>query len=77
MNIKITASFKDLIRVNPFMHNVVKWRKIILKSCGVHTARFLKYVWPLYNIMHESVKHPLFLNNGHKNLQKVLELVNS
>ena len=25
------------------------------KSCGV-TARFLKYVWPFYNIMHERVK---------------------
>ena len=24
--------------------------------CGVHNARFLKYVWPFYNIMHERVK---------------------
>ena len=39
------------------MHNVVKWPKILLKSCGVHTPRFLKYVWPFYNIMHESVKY--------------------
>ena len=31
---------------NPFMHNVVK--------C-VNMARFLKYVWPFYNIMHEKV----------------------
>ena len=22
----------------------------------VHTSRFLKYVWPFYNIMHEMVK---------------------
>ena len=22
--------------VNPFMHNVVKWPNILLKSCGVH-----------------------------------------
>ena len=27
------------------------------KSCGVYTARFLKYVWPFYNTMHERVKH--------------------
>ena len=25
---------------NPFMHNVVKWPNILLKSCGVHNARF-------------------------------------
>ena len=25
----------------------------LLTLCGVHTARFLKYVWPFYNIMHE------------------------
>ena len=29
--------------------------KYTLKSCGVNTARFLKYVWPFYNIMHERV----------------------
>ena len=39
------------------MHNVVKWPSILQKSCGVHTARFLKYVWPFYNIMHERVKY--------------------
>ena len=30
--------------------------KYTLKSCGVNTARFLKYVWPFYNMMHERVK---------------------
>ena len=39
--------------LNPSMHNAVKWPNIL---CGVHTARFLKYVWPFYNIMHERVK---------------------
>ena len=54
------SDFKDMklfiswILVNPFMHNV-KWPNILLKSCGVHTARFSKYVWPFYNIMHERV----------------------
>ena len=43
------------IKLNPFMHNVVKWPNILQKSCDVHTARFLKYVWPFYNI-HERVK---------------------
>ena len=47
----------DII-INPFMHNVVKWPNILLKSCGVHTAKFLKYVWPFYNIIHERVKYP-------------------
>ena len=42
-------------QLNYFMHNVVKWANIFLKSCGVHTARFLKYVWPFYKIMHERV----------------------
>ena len=37
------------------MH-VVKWPSILLKSWGVNTARFLKYVSPFYNIMHERVK---------------------
>ena len=26
------------------------------KSCGVNTARFLKYLWPFSNTMHEGVK---------------------
>ena len=38
------------------MHNVVKWPNTLLKSCGVYIARFLKYVWPFYNIMHEGMK---------------------
>ena len=29
---------------------------ILLKSCGIHTARFLNYVWPLSKIMNERVK---------------------
>ena len=37
------------------MYNVVKWSSILQKSCSVYTARFLKYVWPFYNIMHERV----------------------
>ena len=27
-------------KLNPLLHNVEKWPNIILKSCGVHTARF-------------------------------------
>ena len=41
--------------INPFMDIVVKWPDILQKSCVVNTARFLKYVWPFYNIMHEKV----------------------
>ena len=39
------------------MHSIVKWPNIIEKSCSVNTAKFLKYVWPFYNIMHERVKN--------------------
>ena len=39
---------------NPFIHNG-KWPNILLKSCGVNTARFLKYIWSFYN-MHERFK---------------------
>ena len=41
---------------NPFMHNLAKWPNILLKSCGVNTPRFLKYVWEFYNIMHQRDK---------------------
>ena len=40
---------------NPFMCNAVTWPNILLKSCGVNTARFLKCVWPFCNIMHQRV----------------------
>ena len=42
--------------LNPFMHYVEKWSKILEKSCGVNTARSLKNIRPFFNIMHESVK---------------------
>ena len=41
--------------VNPFIHNVEKWPNILLKSFLVNTARFLKYIWPFFNIMNERV----------------------
>ena len=34
-----------------------KGKKYFKKYCGVKIARFLKYVWPLFNIIHEKVKH--------------------
>ena len=40
---------------NLFMHDVEKWPTVLLKFCIVHTARFLMYVWPFFNI-HERVK---------------------
>ena len=30
--------------------------KYALTTYGVNTAKFLKYVWPFFNIMHEGVK---------------------
>ena len=29
--------------VNPIRYNVEKWQNVLLKYCGVDTARFLKY----------------------------------
>ena len=43
------------VGINPFMHKIIKWPNILKKSCSVYTARFLKYVGPFYNIMHERV----------------------
>ena len=36
--------------------------KHTLKSCGVNTARFLKYVWPFFNIMYKNV-HGSFITH--------------
>ena len=33
---------------NPLFHNVEKWPNILYKSCGFHTARFLKYAWQFF-----------------------------
>ena len=40
--------------INPFMY-IKKWPNILLKSCGVDTAIFLKYIWPFFNIMHKKI----------------------
>ena len=58
MTEQIPPGVKQLFLIalfSSFMHNVVKWPNILYKSCGVHTATFLKYVCPFYNIMHERV----------------------
>ena len=47
-----------------FLHNVEEWPNIILKSCDVNTAKFLKYVRPFLNVMHETIKRTkIFLVN--------------
>ena len=51
------------VNVNPFMHNVVKWPNILKKFCTVHTARFLKYVWPFYNMQKKAKLHQLIKRN--------------
>ena len=39
------------------MYNIKKWPNTLQKSCGVNSAKFLKYIWPFSNIMHEKVKN--------------------
>ena len=43
--------------------------KHTLKSCGLNTARFLKHVWPFFNIMKERVKSTIKLNISLMNLR--------
>ena len=48
------ADFENVLtNFNLFVHNIKKWSNMLQKSCGVHTARFLKYVWPFFKIMDE------------------------
>ena len=54
LNQNLKYCFK--VNFNPFMHNVVKWPNILKKICGVNTARFLKYVWPFYDIFMKGLK---------------------
>ena len=54
---------------NSLFHNVEKWPNILLKSCGVHTARFLKYVWPFFNIFQQRLWHRCFAVNFAKFLR--------
>ena len=58
---KIDLEDPDILKdFNAFMHNIVKWPNILQNSYGANTARFLKYVWPIYN-MHERVNKILFI----------------
>ena len=38
------------------MQNIEKRPSILQKSCGVNAAKFLKYVWPFFNIILERVQ---------------------
>ena len=35
------------------MYDVAEWLKMLLKSCGVNTAKIWKYVWKFLNVMNE------------------------
>ena len=61
--------YYGLESVNPFIHNIVKWPNILLKSCGLNTANFLKYVWPFYNIMHERVNRKIEMSKTNVSIE--------
>ena len=42
----VEAGYSPLF--HPFMHNVEKWPNILEKSCGVHTSKSFKYIWPFF-----------------------------
>ena len=41
-----------------------EWSNIHLKSCDVCTVRFLKSVWPFFNIVQESVNSKFGMGTG-------------
>ena len=42
------------------MHIVEKWSNMLETFCGVNAARFVKYIWPFINIIHEKVNKKLY-----------------
>ena len=42
----VEAGYSPLF--HPFIHNVEKWPNILEKSCGVHTSKSFKYIWPFF-----------------------------
>ena len=57
LNIRI---YYDPYTPNSFINYVEKWQNVLLKFCGVNTARLLKYDWQFFNIMHERVNNLTF-----------------
>ena len=56
------------------MYNVEKWSNILLKSCSVNPARFLKYVCPIFNIMYERVKSDYYkLRNSKSTVNTIIK----
>ena len=53
------------------MHNVEKFAKHILKSCGVNTACLVKYVWSFFYVTHERVKGFLLKMKNQIDTQKI------
>ena len=62
-----------LITFNTFMLDVKKRLNILWKSCGVNTVRFLKYLRPFFNFMHEMVKMSRRSHWGLNNIFQVLQ----
>ena len=54
------ASMRFLIKFNPFMYNFY-----------VHTTRFLRYVWPFFNIKHEKLKAFLGERSSPENMLQI------
>ena len=57
---------KNEILLTSFMYNVDKWPNILLKSCGIHTARFLMYFWLFFNIMYEGLDGAVLFERANK-----------
>ena len=55
MNVSVKDKLNDTFC--PFLHNVEKRSSILQKYCSVNITRFLKYIRPFFNIIHESVRY--------------------
>ena len=42
---------ESLASLTPFIRNVGKWPKMLLKSCSLNSTRCLKHVWSFFNIL--------------------------
>ena len=63
-----TSYLKTNWYFNPFRHYLEKLPKILLKSWGVYTTRFLSYFKSLLNIMHERLIHFRYNNTKYMTL---------
>ena len=64
LGITIYSKLTFKTHINPLLRNVVKW-SVNLKNLTANAARFLKCVWPFYDIA-KAVKRVRAINDQHQ-----------